>query len=419
VTGATLGSNLVTGVLLARVLGPSGRGELAAILAAVAMVAWLFSVGGRQAASYHLAKRREEGGAVLASWLVVVLPLALVATVVGEAFLPYVLAAQDDETLWLARLLMLPLVLFFVSELVYGVLLGDRDFVFYNVMRLGQPLVIAASLVGLWTAGVLSVGTAVLVTFLASLLDTVAVAVRVFRRHGLRRPSRAVAWKTLWYGLRAHGTSTGGALTTRLDLVIIPAFISAASVGLYSVATNVSWIIVSVSGSLAALVLPAAAAQKDGGTRTVVRSVQTTVAVGGTLAVGLAATASLAVPLVYGEAFADSVGPLRILLPGAVLYAAATILFSGLYAANRPFTAALTQAGGVTVTVVGLLVFLPHGGIRAAAIVSTVAYAVVFFSALGLYRRAAALTWRELLPAPRQVRRLYHSATRYGFARTP
>jgi O-antigen/teichoic acid export membrane protein len=417
VTVATLCANLLTGVLLARVLGPEGRGEITAILAAIPIVGWLFSVGCREAVTYHHSKRPQDGGALVATWLVLIVPLAIVAILAGQALLPRVLAAQDEETLQLARLLMVSLVFFFLSEVVYGVLLGDRDFVFYNGMRLGQPLVIAASYVGLAAVGALSVETAVLATFLASVADTLVVGTRVWRRHGVARPDAGLAARTLWYGARAHGTSAGGAVTARLDLMIIPAFLSAASVGLYSVATNVSWIVFAVSASLAALVLPAAAAQQAGGRRTVVRSLHATLAIGIVGAAGLAAIAGVAVPLAYGNAFAESVGPLRALLAGSVLYAGAAVLFSGLYALERPFTAALSQGGGIVVTVVGLLLFLEDGGIWAAAIVSSVAYATVFLTALAFYRRAASLTWRELVPERDTVRRSWRLAARHVFAR--
>jgi hypothetical protein len=63
-------------------------------------------------------------------------------------------------------------------------------------------------------------------------------------------------------------------------------------------------------------------------------------------------------------------------------------------------TAAASQALGVLVTVVGLTLFLRAGGTEAAAIVSSVAYATVFGSALVLYRRAANLPWREFVIFP-------------------
>jgi hypothetical protein len=78
------------------------------------------------------------------------------------------------------------------------------------------------------------------------------------------------------------------------------------------------------------------------------------------------------------------------------------MLWSGLYAANRPFMAATSQLVGLVVTVFGLLLFLRQGGILAAALVSTASYSVVFLVALLLYRRAAKLEWSGLLPSPAQ-----------------
>ena len=83
----------------------------------------------------------------------------------------------------------------------------------------------------------------------------------------------------------------------------------------------------------------------------------------------------------FEYAFDGSVTPLRLLLPGTVLYAGVGVLASGLYAVNRPFTATVAQVAGAVVTVAGLLVFLREGGVNAADAVTTVSYAV------GLSRR--------------------------------
>jgi uncharacterized membrane protein len=100
-----------------------------------------------------------------------------------------------------------------------------------------------------------------------------------------------------------------------------------------------------------------------------------------------------------------------------VLYAGAGVLWSGLYAVDRPFTAALTQVAGVIVTVVGLLVFLEQGGIRAAALISTISYTLVFASALVAYRRAAGLSWGQLAPPTSLARAWWRQASRVVISR--
>ena len=116
--------------------------------------------------------------------------------------------------------------------------------------------------------------------------------------------------------------------------------------------------------------------------------------------------------LVYGDDFRDAAESLRLLLPGAVLFAGASILSAGVYAAGRPFAATLTQLTGVVVTVVGLLVFLPDGGITAAALVSTAAYGTVFVATLVAYKRLSGMPWRWFLPTPDRLRALMRSTRR-------
>jgi len=182
--------------------------------------------------------------------------------------------------------------------------------------------------------------------------------------------------------------------------MIIPAFLGASSVGLYSVATNVSWAVVSISAAIAAIVLPAAARNVEEGVSVVVRSLQATFLVAALLALVIGLVGGFALRLLYGGAFEEGLAPLRLLLPGSVCYACAAVLWSGLYALERPLTAAASQALGLVVTVAGLTLFLRAGGIEIAALVSTLAYAVVFAAALVLYRRAAKLTWREFISLP-------------------
>jgi O-antigen/teichoic acid export membrane protein len=394
----TLAVNLLTGVVIARALGVSGRGELTAILTLTQMVGWAFGLGCAEATAYYHARNRDTAGVVTA-WLFVLIPAGILAVVVGEAVLPIALHAQSDSTLRLARLFMLSVVLTPVGLLKLGVLLGTQRYLFYNAIGFLQPAATAALYVLLWQAGALSTATALGVTVGASLAFGVVLTLQTLRGR-IGRPDWSSGWKSVWYGIRAHGTNVGGMMNSRLDLMIIPAFLAASSVGLYSVATNVSWIVVSISAAIAAIVLPAAARHAEDGVPVVVRSLQATFFVASVLALAIALVGGFALRLLYGADFAGGVVPLRLLLPGSVCYACAAVLWSGLYALNRPLTAAASQGLGLVVTVTGLTLFLRAGGIEVAALVSTVAYAAVFATALVLYRRAANLTWREFVTPP-------------------
>jgi O-antigen/teichoic acid export membrane protein len=401
-SGLTLATNLVTGVLIARALGTAGRGELTAILTVTQLVGWTFNLGCAEAMSYRQARYRDNSG-VIGAWVVLVTVAGLAAAAFGEAVLPVVLHAQTGATLELARLFVLSVVFTPFSALTLGILLGTHRYLFFNLVGFVQPLGNALLYLALWRLGTLTPGTALLATLGVSLAVAIVMAAATLPSR-ISRPDWTGARSSVWYGIRAHGTNLGGITTSRLDMLIIPAFLAASSVGLYSVATNVSWIIVSTTGALAAIVLPAAARDPRAGVQTVVRSLQATFVFGALAALLIAGVASFALRALYGAAFVRADLPLQILLPGAVCYACAHVLWSGLYALERPLTAAACQAVGVVLTVVGLLLFLRRGGIVAAAIVSTVSYSFVFLLALVLYRRAANAPWRRFFDLPTPAR---------------
>jgi O-antigen/teichoic acid export membrane protein len=312
---------------------------------------------------------------------------------------------------------MLNVALVFLGDLMYGVVLGDHDFVFFNAMRLLQPLLVMTTYLVLWATAALNVTTAVAANAGTAALVIAIVTTRVLRRHGLGRPSVALGRTTFWYGLRAHSAQTASLVNTRLDVLIIPAFVAASGVGFYSVASSIASVVMNVSGSIGTIVFPAAAARGLAGRGAVVKSLYATLAIAGLLALSLGVFARVGVHLVYGSSFDGSVLPLRILLVGAVLYAGSGTVCSGLYALNRPFTAGMAQMGAAAVTVAGLLVFLRVGGIEAAAIVSTIAYGLVFVTALLLYRRAAGLGWHDIVLSPARMRLMVRQAARGAVGR--
>ncbi len=70
-------------------------------------------------------------------------------------------------------------------------------------------------------------------------------------------------------------------MTARLDVAMLPAFVTTANVGLYSVAANMSLIVHQLSNTFAGLVLPAAASDPERGRIKVVGSLWASLLVAG------------------------------------------------------------------------------------------------------------------------------------------
>ena len=401
----TLLAHLVSGVVTARALGPSGRGVTVALTTLSQLAGFLFAMGVAQSLSYYIARRPEDGPALFTTWVVMLLPLTALALVIAELLLPVIFSGPGGEqAVMIGRWFLITIVVVVGLELNYGLLLGTQDFFAYNVLRFAQPAVIAVALVVLWWVDLLTVESALISATVGAALLLAVGLTRSVRRVGVGSFDMHLGLRTLWYGVRGQGNTVAANLNARLDVAMLPAFVSTASVGLYSVATNISLIVHQMANTFAGVVLPAAAQEPERGPLKVVGSLWATLAVTAVLAGVLALFARPLIAFVYGEDFRDAAASLLLLLPGAVLFAGSSILSAGIYAAERPFTATLTQLLGMAVTVVGLFVFLRTGGVTAAAVVSSVAYATVFVATLVAYKRVSGKPWRFFLPSPALAR---------------
>lgn len=405
-SGLTLIANLVSGIVIARALGPSGRGITVALVTVTQLAGFLFAMGVAQSLSYFIARHPSDGPRLFTTWLLMLVPLTAVAIAISELLLSTIFASDGDEAISIGRWFLFTIVLVVGVELNNGLLLGAHDFFVYNALRFAQPLLVTLSLVVLWPLGALTVESALIAGAAATAVLLVIGMSRSAARVGLGRPDLGLGLRTLWYGARGAGATLAANVNARLDVAMLPAFVAASSVGLYSVATNVSLIVYQLSNTFAGIVLPSAARDPERGPAKVVGSMYATVGVAAVMALVLAAVARPLLGFVYGDDFRDAAEPLLLLLPGAVLFAGASIVGAGLYAAERPFTATLGQLAGAAVTLVGLFVFLRIGGITAAALVSTASYATVFVFTVVAYKRVSAKPWRWFVPTPARLRGL-------------
>jgi O-antigen/teichoic acid export membrane protein len=99
-----------------------------------------------------------------------------------------------------------------------------------------------------------------------------------------------------------------------------------------------------------------------------------------------AVPASFALPLVYGASFADATWQLLILLPGIYLVGIESVLvqhFSGL---GLPRAIPLFWLVTLVINVALNLAFVPAFGARAAAVASSISYALIFVLVASYFR---------------------------------
>lgn len=394
--GLTITLSLVSGILTARLLGASGRGELAAIVTVSQTIGWIVSLGCFQAVVHHSAKNRDSASDVVATWIAISIPAGIVGVVIGELLLSTLFREQSGSTLTLARYWLLLMPLNPLSEALSGALVASRDFAATNMLRLMQQGISVALLVVLWLSGNLTVETALIAQAITLAVYMSVLLVRVHRRVRIGRPRRALAFSGVWFAVRAHSSNVGGQVNARFDLTIMPAFLPAAQIGLYVVAVSATSMIVTLASSLCQIVQPVAAAGEAGSDRQVAKMFHATIILGLLMAVPVALLAPWLLALIYSQSFEAASTALRLLAPGAVLLAMTNVLVSGLFGKGRPATGGFAQLPGAIFMIVMLILFLATGGIEVAALISTITYGISVIVAGAAYLHVSDTTTREL-----------------------
>jgi O-antigen/teichoic acid export membrane protein len=375
-----LGSTIAVSFLLARLLGPDGRG-IYAVLILLPTTLFAFGQLGLTSAMTFYAGR----GVRLADLERHALGLAIgvSAVVIGAALLALpvleqnVLRVAPDDLLRLA-LLALPLRL--VATLGGSVLYGRQRYGAYNLILGGQSIigvVLVVAIVGVLDAGVPGAVAAYLLFLAIGTLAVVAYLDRTRRATASESGLALSAGELLGYGLRLYPASLGTFFGYRADVFLLGWLLgSPTEIGTYAVAVSLAELVFNVPDAVSTVLFPRiASASREEADRLAPAMARATIIVTSVAALALIPAAWLALTLLL-PAFVGGMPALVILLPGIVSLSLAKILTSYLSGIER--LAPVTTAA-VTSLVVNLganLALIPVWGIVGAAAASLLSYTV-------------------------------------------
>lgn len=404
---AIQGVNVVTGVLLARTLGPGDRGALAAVVLWPTLLAMAGSIGVFDAVVVRAARGTERPGRLVGSALALAAAEAVAVAAVAAVAVPAVLARFAPHAVSAGYLYLAYVPLALCTFAFLGVLNGRGRHTAFQRLRLAVPVVSAAGLVALRAAGHLTVTGAAVAYLVANAATLAAAAVLVLRETGVERPSRRIVRELFSFGLRSHLGNASSMLNERLDQLLVSVFLQPVALGLYVIAVTLTSLTSLVGSSVAFVSLPAVAAARDDAERraTARAFVGFTVLASTLVTVPVLVLAPWLVRLFFGEAFAGAVDVARILLVAAVVMSTNQALASVLTGAGRPLDQGAASLLGLVVTAAGLAALLPLLGILGAGVTSLVAYGVTLAWMVHRAKRALGLgSARLLLPSSEMAR---------------
>ncbi|MBC7231556.1 MAG: flippase [Actinobacteria bacterium] len=405
-------------VILARMLGPEGRGIYALAMLLPTMIVTLGNLGIGPATVFYIARgdfRRQEifGNDALLS-LFIGGSGVLVGLVVVFFFRQAVFPGVSLNYLLIA-LTLVPLELFF--SYVNCILLGAQRIKEYNYVQIIQSVLFLAFIAFALLGAKGDVTGAVLAGIFSWLIVNIIVFILAKRIADgiILKPNKTYIKKAAAYGAQAHLANILGFLNYRIDMFMVNIFLDPAAVGLYAIAVGLIEKIWMVSHSASTVLFPRIAAEREEErqkdfTPLVARTVLWTTAIG---ALVLALLSRWIILFLFSEAFLPAVGALRALIIGVIMLSAGRVLANDLAGRGFPRLNIYTGLAAVVTNVALNSIWIPRYGIVGAAWASTASYSVTFLLALFFYCRISGNRWTKvILPQPGDLSLYYGIANR-------
>lgn len=381
-------------------LGPAVQGAFALLLAVESVLLTLCS-GFGLALARRVSHHGDDPAAPLRAWLGVALAAGGAAAIALWTLGRIAPRAPYDMLVWLAPAA--PLLL--LAPTASGLWLGRAQMARLAAPQVALPLValVALALITVWRGDAAGLRDVLLAWVASRVLVALGTAAWALRDAPPVRPAPRLHLRgDLGFVVAVGAANVVGVLNYRVPLFVVERSAGIDATGVYAVAVQVAELPWLLSAALST------AAYRRIGERDAARAARTALAAARWgVAAALAAAPLLALaawallPPLLGAAYAGAWWPLVLLLPGVVLYAAASALSA--YFTNhlgRPQWPAWIAALSLALNTLACLWAVPRHGLAGAALSTSASYALAIGFALALFLRATGLPLRALWRRP-------------------
>ena len=415
---AMMGLALASSVVLARWLGPEGRGIFALVLILPELAASFGLFGFDQANTVY--SGLEPGGRRALVWhSVVIAAIAGGALVLGGATY-LALGAPGFRSLihgplWLYLVPLSAVPLRLLTEYWGSILRGMNLIGLINAYEVGTKVVSLSLLIALviglrfgvagaiWADWVIGIGGAFL---LLALLQRVGLWGKPSLDAALWRRSGKFAFP-------AYCASILSFLNYRVDQIILALMVPPEQLAFYVVAVGLAERMWLPTGAVAMALLPHLTTTPDRDPALPATIARHVIIWTGAACVGVFVLADFIVRILYSSTYAPAAVALRWLLPGIFMLSLGKVLIAELLAREK---IGVTFWMGTVVVITnfgGNLMLIPRMGIAGASLASSISYTLLSILVCWYYLRLTGVRWTKLVPRWADVQAYYALARRH------
>ncbi len=389
-------SAIITGPILARALGPEGRGIMAALLVPVSLANLMFTMGLPESINWHIARGRVSH--------VDAVRLALVGGIVsgllGSAGLvligPWLLKGDARAYLFQYDLLAITLPVTLSIAALRGIVYGGQGFKFINTEQFVGVGLRLAVLIGLFVFGLLNPTLAVWTTVLSGILASASLIPALLRTTEQTATTVRVTEVLRYARSTALGTISCF-LIMRIDQALMMPIAGAEQLGYYAVAVSLAELPTAAARAVAGLIF------NSGRDASQFAPQACRLSLLGLLPVCGAAIllSPYVLPLVFGKDFTPAVPMAQILLIGTGANVVEYLLGTGLNSIGYPGRTSLLQVWGSIVSVLLIVGLVPRYGGLGAAWATTIAYFMQAIATIFIFSNVSGVKFLDCICSSR------------------
>lgn len=397
--------SLLNVLIIARALGPDGRGEVAFLMTVSLLSATVATFGVQQASGNLAGTDPRVRPSLATNSIVLALLNGVVASLIVVVLIALFPAVGAGLGPWLIGVALAGIPIQLLRSYLAFLVMADYGFGASNLSWLVGPVVNVVAngvIAGFWH---LTVGSATIVWVVGQGLGVAILAWYVRARlAGYGRPDVGLAVRTLRFGIKAHIGNVMLAGNYRMDQWFTGSISGARELGHYSVAVAWAEGLFFLPTALASVQRPdlvRSSSEQAAQRAAAIFRVAALLTV--PIAVGLYLAAPILCGVVFGEQFRAATDDLRLLIPGAFGVVALKLLGSTLTAQGFPTRESISLGISFVATLVLDVLLIPRWGGEGAAIASSIAYSLGGVACCFIFARTLGGRVTDLVPRPRDV----------------
>mgnify|MGYP000257962229 CR=1 FL=1 len=410
---ASYAIQLISSIILARSLGPEGKGAYSAALAIQEIVFYLFLFGVGNGILYAAAKKQEKAPEIAFQAILISLfngtLSALVLVLLGVFKNPLV---RNLEPVFLFLVAPAALTAVFLSNMNYLLMArgGIREAYFINFL---SSTIQCLLFVAAWISGKLNVFSA-LFLFAASNFLIAAIQFYVIAKIIGFKPifSLELIKDILFISRKAYFISLMGYIIVRSDLVILNSIRGNYEVGIYSVAAALASKMLILTSPISHILAPRTIKEPEAQVEFLLKVSRTLVFFLSLLLFVADVLYYPAVYVLYGKEFVKSIVPFLILNPGILFLSLANTIYPYFLSRGLPAITLIAPFSAATANIFLNIILIPYFGYNAAAFTSSLSYLIYYVIFLGYFLKMEKKKLKEaLIPRSEEIvtifRRIY------------